>query len=30
MFLQGNKCVDSAGDDYLINLKLPPTGTTCS
>ncbi|WP_106186073.1 alpha/beta hydrolase [Umezawaea tangerina] len=30
VFLQGNKCVDSAGDDYLINLKLPPTGTTCS
>jgi pimeloyl-ACP methyl ester carboxylesterase len=30
VYLQGNACVDSAGNDYLINLKLPPTGTTCS
>jgi pimeloyl-ACP methyl ester carboxylesterase len=29
VFLQGNPCVDKAGAKYLINLKLPPTGTRC-
>jgi pimeloyl-ACP methyl ester carboxylesterase len=28
-FLQDNKCVDRAGTDYLISLKLPAEGTTC-
>jgi pimeloyl-ACP methyl ester carboxylesterase len=30
VYLQGNTCVDTAGNDYLINLKLPASGTTCS
>ncbi|MET1076033.1 MAG: alpha/beta hydrolase, partial [Umezawaea sp.] len=30
VYLQGVKCVDTAGTDYLINLKLPAAGTTCS
>ena len=25
----GISCVDSIGNDYLINLNLPPEGTTC-
>jgi pimeloyl-ACP methyl ester carboxylesterase len=25
----GNQCIDSAVDDYLINLKVPPDGTVC-
>ncbi|MEC3980622.1 alpha/beta hydrolase [Amycolatopsis sp. H20-H5] len=29
IFLQGNKCVDAAGADYLINGKLPADGTRC-
>ena len=30
VYLQGNKCVDPATDDYLVDLKLPAAGTTCS
>ncbi|MEV0681108.1 alpha/beta hydrolase [Actinosynnema sp. NPDC050436] len=30
VYLQGNECVDPIGDDYLIDLKLPATGKTCS
>jgi pimeloyl-ACP methyl ester carboxylesterase len=29
-FLQGISCVDKWGSDYLVNLTLPPTGTTCT
>jgi pimeloyl-ACP methyl ester carboxylesterase len=29
-FLQGIACVDKWGTDYLINLRLPPTGTSCA
>ncbi len=28
--LSGIKCVDQIGNDYLINLKLPDEGATCS
>lgn len=30
VFLQGNSCVDNAGAEYLINLKLPEPGTRCT
>jgi pimeloyl-ACP methyl ester carboxylesterase len=29
VFLQGNNCVDTAGADYLTDLKLPAEGTRC-
>ncbi|MGH3495384.1 MAG: alpha/beta hydrolase, partial [Sciscionella sp.] len=29
IFLQNNACVNDAGSNYLINLKLPPKGTRC-
>jgi pimeloyl-ACP methyl ester carboxylesterase len=29
-FLSGKPCVDQIGNDYLINLKLPPEGAKCS
>ncbi|MGI8679211.1 MAG: alpha/beta hydrolase [Jatrophihabitans sp.] len=28
-YLQGSTCVDKHVDDYLVNLTLPPAGTTC-
>ncbi|CAM3998232.1 alpha/beta hydrolase [Kibdelosporangium persicum] len=28
-FLQGNRCVDDAGIAYLVDLTVPPAGTTC-
>ncbi|WP_439423216.1 alpha/beta hydrolase [Saccharothrix sp. HUAS TT10] len=30
VYLQGNSCVDDAGDEYLIGLELPAEGTRCS
>ncbi|HEX6354667.1 MAG TPA: alpha/beta hydrolase [Actinophytocola sp.] len=30
VFLQGNKCVDTAGANYLTDLKLPSEGTRCT
>jgi hypothetical protein len=30
VFLQGDECVDGAGQDYLIDLELPAGGTRCS
>ncbi|ONI86293.1 alpha/beta hydrolase [Saccharothrix sp. ALI-22-I] len=30
VYLHGNACVDEAGHEYLINLKLPAAGTRCS
>ncbi|MFD1149237.1 alpha/beta hydrolase [Saccharothrix hoggarensis] len=30
VYLQGNDCVDGAGHEYLISVKLPPEGTRCS
>nr|WP_156077471.1 alpha/beta hydrolase [Saccharothrix sp. NRRL B-16314] len=30
VYLHGNECVDDAGHEYLINLKLPADGTRCS
>ena len=29
VFLQGNECVDTAGAEYLTDLKLPADGTRC-
>ncbi|HEU5469514.1 MAG TPA: alpha/beta hydrolase [Actinophytocola sp.] len=29
-FLQSNRCVDDAGTRYLVDLRLPETGTRCS
>jgi hypothetical protein len=28
-YLQGSSCVDDYVDDYLVDLALPPAGTTC-
>ncbi|TKD03777.1 alpha/beta hydrolase [Polyangium fumosum] len=28
-FLRGNTCIDQATTDYLVDLKVPPQGTTC-
>ncbi|WP_158849439.1 alpha/beta hydrolase [Saccharothrix deserti] len=30
VYLHGNSCVDDAGHEYLIDLKLPAEGTRCS
>lgn len=27
---QGNRCIDSAVDAYLIDLTVPPEGTRCT
>jgi hypothetical protein len=29
-FLQGHRCVDDAGIDYLVNLTTPQAGLRCS
>jgi hypothetical protein len=29
-FLQGHKCVDDFGIDYLVNLTVPPEGVRCA
>lgn len=29
VFLQGNKCIDNAGIQYLVNLQLPEDGARC-
>jgi hypothetical protein len=30
VFLQGVKCVDQAGTDYLVDGTVPPEGTRCT
>ncbi|QFZ16870.1 alpha/beta hydrolase [Saccharothrix syringae] len=30
VYLQGDECVDTAGNAYLVDLELPPAGTRCS